>query len=90
MSKRKEREFDGKHGECETCKRDSFWEPHCRCVHWFGKRCEEYEKSREGRRLFKDVEGLEDALTSFERVEAIDEIIILGNNGGIRRVILEK
>lgn len=31
-----------------------------------------------------------DAIESFERVENISEIILLGENGGIRRIIVEK
>ena len=30
-----------------------------------------------------------DVIESFERVEEIEEIILLGKNGGIRRIILE-
>ncbi len=30
-----------------------------------------------------------DSIESFERVEGISEIILIGNKGGIRRIILE-
>lgn len=30
--------FDGTHEGCNICDRNTrFYEPHCRCVHWFGK-----------------------------------------------------
>ena len=31
-----------------------------------------------------------DSIDSFERVEEISEIILIGDKGGIRRIILEK
>lgn len=37
----------------------------------------------------EDIELKGNAIESFERVEKIDEIILLGKNGGIRRIILE-
>jgi hypothetical protein len=36
-----------------------------------------------------DLEINGDVIESFERVEKISEIIILGENGGIRRIILD-
>ena len=36
----------------------------------------------------EDIELKGDAIESFERVEEIEEIILLGKNGGIRRIII--
>ena len=38
----------------------------------------------------KDIELRGDVIESFERVEEIKEIIILGKGGGVRRIILEE
>ena len=37
----------------------------------------------------EEIELKGEAIESFERVEEIKEIILLGNKGGIRRIILE-
>lgn len=37
-----------------------------------------------------DIELKGDAIESFERVEDIVEIILLGNKGGVRRIILKE
>ena len=36
------------------------------------------------------IETLEEVMKGFERVEDIQEVILLGVNGGIRRIILEE
>lgn len=38
----------------------------------------------------KDIELRGDAIESFERVEGIKEIILLGEKGGVRRIIVER
>ena len=38
---------------------------------------------------FEDIEGLQEAFDSFERIDEIKEIIILGKKEMIRRIILE-
>lgn len=38
----------------------------------------------------EDIELKGDAIESFERVEKIKEIILLGEKGGIRRIILNE
>ena len=37
----------------------------------------------------EDIELTGDAIESFERVETIKEIILLGKKGGIRRIMIE-
>ena len=39
--------------------------------------------------MYKGIDGLEKAFDSFERVEKVTEIILLGKNGGIRRILIE-
>jgi hypothetical protein len=37
----------------------------------------------------EDIELKGDAIESFERVEEIEEIILLGKNGGVRRIQIQ-
>lgn len=36
------------------------------------------------------IETLDEVMKGFERVEEISEVILLGENGGIRRIILKE